>query len=202
MESGARAEKLAVENEEDKCSQNENGKDLYAKSDEENIGVFKKHLEKLFGREAKVDESVLDEIPQQPIHERHGDVPTVDEIDAAVRKLNYTAAGFTKISPQMWKAIARDNELFFDWLVQYVVEFWTTGRVPDGWEVMDCVMLPKKGDLSLPSNWRSIMKIEIPQKVVLNIMQSRLVEISETLDHEAQCGFRPMRGCIDAIFNV
>ena len=45
------------------------------------------------------------------------------------------------------------------------------------------------------------MKIEIPQKVVLNIMQSRLVEISETLDHEAQCGFRPMRGCIDVIFN-
>ena len=63
-------------------------------------------------------------------------------------------------------------------------------------------MLPKKGDLKLPKNWRSIMKIVIPQKVILNIINGRLTTISESLPHEAQCGFRPFRGCIDAIFNV
>ena len=28
------------------------------------------------------------------------------------------------------------------------------------------------------------------------------MELSEKLDHEQQCGFRPFRGCMDAIFNV
>ena len=87
-------------------------------------------------------------------------------------------------------------------MVQYVRNFWKDERLPDGWELVDCTMLPKKGDLKLPKNWRSTMKIVIPQKVILNIINGRLTTISESLPHEAQCGFRPFRGCIDAIFNV
>jgi hypothetical protein len=63
-------------------------------------------------------------------------------------------------------------------------------------------MLPKKGDLSLPGNWRSIMKIVMPQKVVLNLIRSQLEKVCESLPHEEQCGFRKLRGCIDAMFNV
>jgi hypothetical protein len=63
-------------------------------------------------------------------------------------------------------------------------------------------MLPKKGDLPLPGNWRSIMKIAIPQKVVLNLIRSQLEVVCESLPHEEQCGFQKLRGCIDAMFNV
>ena len=34
------------------------------------------------------------------------------------------------------------------------------------------------------------------------ILHNRLSPIVETLDHEPQCGFRPGRGCVDAIFTV
>ena len=46
------------------------------------------------------------------------------------------------------------------------------------------------------------MKIVIPQKVVLNLIRCQLEPICESLPHEVQCGFRKLRGCIDAMFNV
>ena len=62
--------------------------------------------------------------------------------------------------------------------------------------------LPKKGDLGLPKNYRGIMLLETAYKIVAIILHSRLLPIEESLDHEQQCGFRPERGCIDAIFTV
>ena len=63
-------------------------------------------------------------------------------------------------------------------------------------------VLPKKGDLSLPGNYREIMLLEIANKIVAKIVHQRLTPISESLDHETQCGFRPGRGCNDDIFTV
>ena len=34
------------------------------------------------------------------------------------------------------------------------------------------------------------------------IIHSRLQPTVESLDHEAHCGFRPGRGCADAVFSV
>ena len=39
-------------------------------------------------------------------------------------------------------------------------------------------------------------------RVTLSILHSRLLRIQENLDHEPQCGFRPERGCIDAIYTI
>ena len=64
-------------------------------------------------------------------------------------------------------------------------------------------ILPKKGDLSKPGNYRGIMLLEIVYKTVAKIIHSRLQPIVvESLDHETQCGFRPDRGCADAVFSV
>ena len=46
------------------------------------------------------------------------------------------------------------------------------------------------------------MLLETAYKIVAIILHSRLLPIEESLDHEQQCGFRPERGCIDAIFTV
>jgi hypothetical protein len=173
-----------------------------ATSVEENTKVFTDHLKKLLQRVPQVDKAVLDEVPQQPYHVDVGRVPTVDEIDAAVRQLNFSGSGYDGIAAHMWKAIARDNDLFFDYVVTRVQSFWKSEVLPEGWKIAEASMLPKKGNLSLPGNWRSIMKIVIPQKVVLNLIRSQLEAVCESLPHEEQCGFRKLRGCIDAIFNV
>ena len=83
-----------------------------------------------------------------------------------------------------------------------VSNFWNTETVPDEWNIGRLIVLPKKGDLSLPKNYRGIMLLEITYKIIANILHSRLLPIEEQLDHEQQCGFRPNRGCIDAIFTI
>jgi hypothetical protein len=91
-----------------------------AVSDEDNTKVFTDHLKKLLQRVPQVDESVLDEVPQQPHHVDVGRMPSVDEIDAAVRQLNFSGSGHDGITAHTWKAIARDNDLFFDYVVKHV----------------------------------------------------------------------------------
>ena len=46
------------------------------------------------------------------------------------------------------------------------------------------------------------MLLEIAYKIVAKIVHQRLIPISEALDHESQCEFRPGRGCNDAVFAV
>ena len=84
------------------------------------------------------------------------------------------------------------------------MEFWSTGIAPTEWENGLLRILPKKGDLSLPGNYCGIMLLEAAYKIVCIILHGRLLPIqdSENLDHEAQCGFRPGRGCADAVFTV
>ena len=46
------------------------------------------------------------------------------------------------------------------------------------------------------------MLLETVYKITAKIVHSRLQPIMESLDHEAQCGFRSGRGCCDAVFAV
>ena len=74
--------------------------------------------------------------------------------------------------------------------------------MPADWETGLLAVLPKKGDLSQPGNYRGIMMLESAYKIVAVIIQLRLTPLCEALDHESQCGFRPDRGCCDATFTV
>jgi hypothetical protein len=102
----------------------------------------------------------------------------------------------------MLKCLARDDQIFFDFIVEMVVGFWETQRLPAGWEDMLCTMLFKKGDATKPGNYRSIMLIKVTQKLVLIIIGNRLEALIESLDIESQCGFRGGRGTRDAIFTL
>eukprot|EP00111_Clytia_hemisphaerica_P018594 TCONS_00054984-protein len=46
------------------------------------------------------------------------------------------------------------------------------------------------------------MLLEVSYKIVAIIIHERLQPIVNSIDHESQCGFRPGRGCQDAIFTV
>ena len=72
----------------------------------------------------------------------------------------------------------------------------------DEWNIGHLIILSKKGDLSLPKNYRGIVLLEIAYKIIAIILHSRLQRIEESLDHEPQCGFRPDRGCMDAILTI
>ena len=100
--------------------------------------------------------------------------------------------------PQVLKYLLYHQETFL-LLKTVVLQFWDSETVPEEWNIGHLIILPKKGDLSLPKNYRGIMLLEIAYKIIAIILHSRLLPIEESLDDEPQCGFRPGRGCMDAI---
>ena len=46
------------------------------------------------------------------------------------------------------------------------------------------------------------MLLEFSYEIVATILKRRLLPIEEDLYHESQCGFRPQRGCTDAVYTL
>ena len=168
------------------------------KSPAENADVFRNHFAELYGREPTFDEDVLDLLEQHPVAVGLDHTPTDDEIVCAVCKLKNKAPGDSGLTPQVWKALVTD-ELTFSILREVIIEFWNSEVTPSEWECGLLVILAKKGDLSLPGNYRGIMLLEAAYKIIAIILHARLLPIEESIDHESQCGFRPRRGCTDAV---
>ena len=184
----------------EKCMKKEDGS--LCKTPEENAEVFRNHFHKLYSIPPKCDMSIADTIPQRPIVEGCDHPPTDEEIRAAVRKLKENAPGESGIPAKVWKILAEVSDTY-EILKSIVINFWTTEITPEEWELGLLTILAKKGDLSLPGNYRGIMLLETAYKIIAIILHERLLPIEESLEnHESQCGFRSGRGCSDAVFTV
>jgi len=168
---------------------------------EENAEVFREHFHKLYERKPIYDATVIELLEKQPVVEDLNHPPADSEVTKATQSLKNNAPGESGLTHLMFNALITCPETFT--LVKGVIlEFWNNENTPKQWDLGLLKMLPKKGDLSLPGNYRGIMLLEIAYKIVAKIVHQRLTPISESLDHETQCGFRPGRGCNDAIFAV
>ena len=174
--------------------------DMLSQTPEENADVFREFFEAQYKRKPTGKLSAADLLPQLPVFADAGRVPSRGEVRRAVKKLNLSGPGYTGNNAAAWKALLV-NESVFAWIYEYTFRFFTHGQPPADWERQLLKILEKKGDLSLPKNYRGIMMLEVAYKVVANTMQSRLSKISETLPHECQCGFRAGRGGSDGKFN-
>ena len=64
------------------------------------------------------------------------------------------------------------------------------------------ITLPKKGNLQLCQNYRTISLISHPSKVMLKIILNRLQPQAEEIISEEQAGFRAGRSTTEQIFNL
>ena len=62
------------------------------------------------------------------------------------------------------------------------------------------VRIPKKGNLSECSNWRGIILLSVPGKILSSIIYDRIKDENQGAMQEEQAGFRKERGCSDHIF--
>jgi hypothetical protein len=78
--------------------------------------------------------------------------------------------------------------------------YWIDPKVdPDEFHVALLKLLAKKGDLSLPKNWRPICLLDLMVKITSSIINARLDKyLSETVGLKEQFGFSSGRGCVDA----
>ena len=171
------------------------------KTPQENAEVFKMHFEKLYGRAATYDPSVLDLLQQHTVVQGCDSLPTKTQIKSAMQKLKNKAPGDSGICPQLLKALA-ENEETFEILRLIILDFWENELPPAEWETGLLKILPKKGDLSQTGNYRGIMLLEAAYKIVAILLHTRLQPIAEGLEQESQCGFRPGRGCTDGVFTI
>ena len=171
------------------------------KTPAENAEVFREHFESLYGRVPEFDPSVIDSLHQHAVAQACDHQPSDDEIRSATRRLHDKGPGDSGLSAQAWKCLLKVDQTF-QLLKDIILEFWHTEKPPVEWETGLLKILPKSGDLSNPGNYRGIMLLEIAYKIIAIILQDRLRPIAEGIDHESQCGFRPGRGCVDAVFTV
>ena len=72
-------------------------------------------------------------------------------------------------------------------------KIWKTGEWPEEKKRAVFIISPKKGDLQLCSNHRTISLISHPSKIMLKIIMKRLENTLETEVNKTQAGFRKGR---------
>ena len=81
-------------------------------------------------------------------------------------------------------------------------KIWKSEQCPSDWKRAIFITLPKKGDLLMCSNYRTISLISHASKILLNVLLKRMENKLEEEVSNAQAGFRKNRGTRDRIFNL
>ena len=81
-------------------------------------------------------------------------------------------------------------------------KIWKTGEWPTKWTQSLVITLPKKGNLQLCKNYRTVSLISRPSKVMLKIILNRLQPQAEAIIAEEQADFRAGRSTREHIFNL
>ena len=150
----------------------------------------------LYNYETDGDPTVLD-CPQIPDEEHH---PILREEVEAVKALRMgMSAGVDNIPAELVQA---GREAMIDILTAICNKIWKTGEWPTTWTQSLVITLPKKGNLQLCQNYRTISLISHPSKVILKIILNRLQPQAEDIIAEEQASFRAGRSTTEQIFNL
>lgn len=126
--------------------------------------------------------------------------PTLEEIVEAIKELkNGKAAGNDNIPAEALKADPHITARAFLPLFQAI---WLEEKLPDEWLQGILIKVPKKGDLSLCKNYRGIMLLSAPSKILSKVLLNRIRARIERTLRRTQAGFRPSRSCTDHIVTL
>ena len=89
-----------------------------------------------------------------------------------------------------------------DIIYQLCLEVWDTGEWPTDWTQSVFIPLPKKGDLSVCSNYRTISFVSHASKILLSVIMGRIRDKMDMEIAEEQAGFRAGKGTRDQIVNL
>lgn len=111
----------------------------------------------------------------------------------------HKAAGVDEISADILKV---GGPSLVVWLHEIIKGVWDTCQAPKEWKQALIVPVFKSGSAALLDDYRGISLLSIPGKVFRMIIGGRLKSWADEQLLDAQCGFRPTRGCADAIFSL
>lgn len=141
------------------------------------------------------------EVLKVPNSTNNDDFPILkEEVEFAIRTMkDGKAAGVDNIPAEL---IKNGGESVIELLTQICNKIWQTGEWPTQWTQSLIITLPKKGNLQLCQNYRTISLISHASKVMLKIILNRLNPQAEEIIAEEQAGFRSGRSTTEQIFNL
>ena len=122
------------------------------------------------------------------------------EIEKAVKSLKKgKSPGNDNIPGELVQA---GGEKVIEILTLICNRIWTTVIWPKAWTQSLIITIPKKGNLKLCNNYRTISLISHPSKVLLNVILNRLRPQAENIIAEEQAGLGVGRIISEQIFNL
>lgn len=160
------------------------------------------HFSQLLNRPSTVDQTSLQQIPEQPTQEDLDLPPSEDELRTAIKQMSCgKAPGRDGIPAEIFKSL---GPTAFNTFHDILTTIWDQEDMPADLRDATIVTLFKnKGAKADCGNYRGISLLSIAGKILARILLNRLISnISESNLPEAQCGFRPGRGTTDMVFAV
>jgi hypothetical protein len=181
-----------------------NAEGIQASTPSQNAGNFAAFYHDLFDNSGETREEASSKwCEQTPVNsqDRSWLPPLMWELETAIRDTKNTAPGMSGIPASAWKALSKDVAMKRAMLA-VLQKCWEEELVPQSWKEFYMTVLPKKGDLSNPGNWRGISMRETFAKLHTIILKKRLNGLCETIAPDYSNGFRAGRGRSDCIFSL
>ena len=130
-----------------------------------------------------------------PIHDHP---PTVEEILETIRqmKTNKAAGLDCAITAEVLQG---GGDAMADVIHCFCADLHSNLTPPDQWITSVIVPLPKKGDLSLMTNYRGIFLLSLAAKVYNKVLLNRIRDEVDPILRNNKAGFRPGRSCAQQI---
>ena len=120
---------------------------------------------------------------------------TLDEVATAIKQISSSKAfGPDNIPALIWK-----NKIFHNLLLDLCNHTFSNLSPPKIWHKSQIIPMPKKGDLSIATNYRGISLMPIAAKIYNKLILNRLVPFIEPLLRNNQNGFRRGRSTLSQI---
>ena len=121
------------------------------------------------------------------------------EVEAQLKRLPWQSApGPDRVEYKLWKSTPASVPL----LTSLFNTCLLNSRFPDSWKRSNTILIPKRGDASLPGNWRPISLQPTVYKIFAAVMAKRLAAwaVLEKKISPSQKGFLPVEGCFEHSF--
>jgi len=142
----------------------------------------------------------VSELPQPAAQDLpiHVNPPTREETFEAIHQMKCNKAAGLDCAITA-EALRYGGDSMIDIIHGFCSEVYRTLTPPSQWTTSVIVPLPKKGDLSLMTNYRGISLLSISAKVYNKILLNRIRDQVDPILRSNQAGFRPGRSCAQQI---
>ena len=168
-------------------------------SSEKRKSNWSKHFINLLGKEPTIPEN--NTLPNVTVSETLNISTsefTQNELNIVIKQLKSNKAfGPDNIPPIIWK-----DKLFHSLLLKISNISFINKTSPSIWRQSQIIPFPKKGDLSLATNYRGISLLPIAAKIYNKLILNRIVPFVDPLLRNNQNGFRAGRSTISQILSL